>query len=244
MKAIISKKGHGLRHMILAHGFLGLPSEWDFLIENLKDKYTFHLLTLPGHQEAPIDSNIEEFFESLAEYATAFKSFSLLGYSMGGRLLLEFALRNLSSIEALILESANPGIRDQNEREARYNKDLLGFQERSFADFLNDWYLQCLFNPKLNYHVSEKLMEHELHRLERAMAVFSPGLRPSLWNELKRLKNISCHFISGAQDHKYFNIGNELKSIGWKHHTLDSYHNVHLERPIEYLELIKKLEQS
>jgi len=244
MKAIIYQKGHGPQHMIVAHGFLGLPSEWNFLIEHLKDHYTFHLLTLPGHQEVPIDSNIDEFFQSLTEYSQSLNSFSLLGYSMGGRILLEFALRNLSSINNIILESANPGIENQSEREIRYAKDLLGFGGQTYEDFLQNWYLQSLFNPNLDYNISEKLKLHQPQHLVQAMAIFSPGSRPSLWNELHGLSHIPCHFISGIKDIKYFKIGIDLKALNWNLHSLDAYHNVHLERPLEFLALIKKLGQS
>jgi 2-succinyl-6-hydroxy-2,4-cyclohexadiene-1-carboxylate synthase len=48
---------------------------------------------------------------------------ALLGYSMGGRIALRFALRHPERLWALVLESASPGIADETERRARVESD-------------------------------------------------------------------------------------------------------------------------
>lgn len=244
MKALLEKKGHGPHHFILAHGFLGLPHEWDFLCDALSDHITFHLLTLPGHNKAPIDNDIEEFFDSLSAYVQNLPAFSLLGYSLGGRILLEFAIRNLGSIRHIILESSNPGIIDENERKLRLANDHKAMQGQTFENFLRGWYQQALFNPSLDYQITNKLFSHDSAQVEFAMKLFSPGSRPSMWDKLQQFKGFDCHFISGTCDLKYSKIGEQLQQKGWSHHALDSFHNVHVEKPDEYLECFRKLVQS
>src|SRR5690606_3816810 len=51
--------------------------------------------------------------------------FHLLGYSMGGRLALHFAIQNPQNVTSLVLESTNIGISNQNERKERAKRDAL-----------------------------------------------------------------------------------------------------------------------
>ena len=55
--------------------------------------------------------------------AVAGESYSLMGYSMGARLALLYALEYSSEIENLILESGSAGIESEVERQARKDAD-------------------------------------------------------------------------------------------------------------------------
>ncbi|MFP3499098.1 alpha/beta fold hydrolase, partial [Pseudomonas sp. SIMBA_059] len=50
-------------------------------------------------------------------------NFTLLGYSLGGRVALSYVAKYPDEIKHLILESASPGLKTEQERQARRNSD-------------------------------------------------------------------------------------------------------------------------
>ncbi|GAB4021920.1 MAG: 2-succinyl-6-hydroxy-2,4-cyclohexadiene-1-carboxy late synthase [Bdellovibrio sp.] len=239
MRPSIQTLAGGSKHLLMAHGFLGSPSEWEFLFSTLLPHYTLHLLTLPGHIEAPIDEDRDEFFIQLDNFVQTHSPMTLLGYSMGSRILMEVALRNLSSIDKIIVESGNPGIEDEKERAKRFESDCQAFKNIDFQLFLERWYRGPLFSH-LNESVRNELILskftlHQPQQLAQAMRIFSPGQQKNLWPDIKKLNG---HFIAGEWDHKYSQIGLRLANLGWGLDVVpDVGHNTHLEAP----ELFKQL---
>jgi 2-succinyl-6-hydroxy-2,4-cyclohexadiene-1-carboxylate synthase len=71
-----------------------------------------------------------------------------LGYSMGGRVALQFAEAQPARVAALVLESASPGIADPAERAARVRSDeaLADFiEQEGIAAFVDRWERLPLF---------------------------------------------------------------------------------------------------
>lgn len=240
MKAEINSISGGSKHILLAHGFLGTPQDWDFLLPHLKDKYTVHLLTLPGHESAPIDENVEEFFSTLDQFVQKHSGILLLGYSMGSRILMEIAVRNLSSFSQLIVESGNPGIENESERINRYQQDCSSNIAIDFKKFLADWYELPLFHSlsltQKNELIKVRSKLHSPEKLFLAQKLFSPGIRPNLWPQMAQINGT---YISGELDNKYTQIGKRLQGLGWQHEVIVACgHNTHLEAKKRFLDCL------
>ena len=102
--------------IIFLHGFLGNPEDWSKISECLSMPH--HALTLPGHNNVPLPDDINHALrQKISEPVT------LVGYSLGGRLALDFAICFPELVEKLIILSANPGIDSEEERQERKKWD-------------------------------------------------------------------------------------------------------------------------
>ena len=85
------------------------------------------LLDLPGHGRNGGDAAPWRFtFDAVEAEITALardEPLDLVGYSMGGRLALAYAVRNPGRVGRLVLESASPGLQTESERAARKESD-------------------------------------------------------------------------------------------------------------------------
>ena len=239
--------------VVFLHGFLGSRRDWDEIIPGLKDRYRCVAIDLPGHGESKDDS--EPYSMEIA--ATAIieiidklnaSSFSLAGYSLGGRLALYVASIYAMRIDALVLESASPGLRTEQERAERRDVDE-GWVSQIAADFesfLRAWYAQPIFKNLTSFtskyqQMLNRRMLNSPHHIIRAMRGFSVASQTSLWDEW-RSSHIPALLIAGEHDSKYHALLTEM----WEGNASSSLsviqktgHNVHLEAPDEYTRVIR-----
>ena len=108
------------------HGFTGHYLDYEILVnEDSQSQYDWHSLSCPGHEgcflKDPEDYNsgflkqINRFISSNS-LSKGKQSRVLVGYSMGGRYALRYALQYPNSIDALVLIGTNSGIDDENDR--------------------------------------------------------------------------------------------------------------------------------
>ena len=98
--------------IVLVHGGLGSLHEWEPWIEILKAEFRVISMDLPGHGltgRIPSDeytrTSMTAMMEELLE-ALAVERFSLAGHSMGGGVILHYALTRPEQVESLILVAA------------------------------------------------------------------------------------------------------------------------------------------
>jgi len=100
------KYGNGFP-LIILHGLYGSGSNWYSIASELNSYFTVYLPDLRNHGLSPhndeinyniMTTDIEEFFS----YQNIEKA-NLIGHSMGGKLVMNFALKNPSKIEKLII---------------------------------------------------------------------------------------------------------------------------------------------
>lgn len=156
------------------HGFLGLPSDWDFL----RDEFDVDALDV-FHDEIPREGDV------------------LLGYSLGGRLALQALLAGAKYERAVIVSArvsdAEPDRRERDEAWARR------FERDAWEPLLRDWNAQPLFGG----HVMPRDERHfDRATLARALRELSPAVLPSVAARLGAI-DIPILWIAGERDAKY-----------------------------------------
>jgi 2-succinyl-6-hydroxy-2,4-cyclohexadiene-1-carboxylate synthase len=128
--------------LVLLHGFTHTGRSWDAVARALGERYSPFAPDIRGHGGAaaltPV--TLEAVFSDIDLLEPA--PFELAGYSMGGRLALQYALARPARVTRLVLIGASPGIADAGERAARRDSDerLANQIERlSIDDFARDW---------------------------------------------------------------------------------------------------------
>ena len=174
--------------------------------------------------------------------AVAGESYSLMGYSMGARLALLYALEYSSEIENLILESGSVGIESEVERQARKAADeqlALAIEDNDGEWFATKWANISIFESQhqLSPVVQDKLFQRRSHNSPYALAATlrgsGQGVMPYVGHRLQELSMPSL-YISGALDTKYTTIGRDVfgKLPNFKHVIVEGAgHNVHIEKP-------------
>src|SRR3954470_22542840 len=109
--------------LVLLHGFTQTGRSWALVVASLRSRYRCFTPDLPGHGDAAERRPVS--FDAVAAYlgALRLRTFVLCGYSMGGRLALDAALRMPARVERVLLGGAPPRAADPAQREARRRAD-------------------------------------------------------------------------------------------------------------------------
>ncbi|MER1987585.1 MAG: 2-succinyl-6-hydroxy-2,4-cyclohexadiene-1-carboxylate synthase [Solibacillus sp.] len=246
------------RTLVLLHGFTGSRKTWQHIVPKLTD---FHVVTIDlighGQTDAPEDSIhysmaaqtelLEALFEQLG-----LKSFSLLGYSMGGRVALSYAVRYPERIEKLLLESASPGLVADEERAARKRADDTLAEkifENGIVSFVEKWENIPLFASQkaLPASVQHEMRQERLMQRETGLAGslrgMGTGVMPSMWHELPLLQ-FPVVLLTGSLDEKFENLAKKmLKSLQNGRHVsiIGAGHAIHVENPTKFATIVKEM---
>lgn len=241
--------------VVFLHGFLGSGRDWTEIIDLLNSDYFCVTIDLPGHgNSADVGKHCYQFencAHSIVSIAAelGLSKFDLVGYSMGGRLALYTALNFPDKISKLVIESASPGLKTENERKARVESDNLladKIQNTPITNFVNDWYQQPIFQSLKLHPEKLKSMIHTRQKnspdgLANSLKFMGTGVQQSFWEKLDKLPD-STHLIVGEVDSKFQAIAGEMRSLSDKIRVAtipDCGHNVHFEKPAEFAKTLK-----
>lgn len=244
--------------LVLLHGFLGYGGDWAPITEMLAGKgFRCLMPDLPGHGRTPLDPGMD-WSGLVAALDAACLSMApppwrIAGYSMGGRIALQWAIAFPNHADGLVLASASPGLADAGDRLLRAGSDarlaerldrLRPWNEHGYQAFLGEWYAQPVFrglegHPGLLGRVLRERMAHPPNNPGGALRAFGTGAQPSLW---ERLEELTCpvRVITGALDGKYCGIARAMKARNPRIQRIemaDCGHMPHLECPTRFAEL-------
>lgn len=243
--------------LVALHGFTGSTATWRNLAKALPNVRVI-ALDLIGHGQTAIPQQISRFSmeEQIQDLEEVFgqlqlKKFTLLGYSMGGRVALSYAISYPERIEKLILESASPGLRTSKERSERRERDNALAEKiisNSLLSFVNAWENIPLFESqkRLPHSIQEVIRLERLSQKEEGLAGslrgIGTGSQPSNWMLLGKLE-FPVLLITGSIDEKFCKIALEMKALlkNAKHTTVnDAGHAIHVENPAEFATIVEE----
>jgi len=177
------------------------------------------------------------------------KKCNLLGYSMGGRIAIYLAIHYSEYFDKIIIESAQPGIKGEIERQQRKGHDQKlahNLESQSFPEFLEFWYNQSIFKTLKKHKNFANLRQSRLNNnsknLAKSLMEIGAGVQPSLWRDLKKIEN-DCLLITGEFDTKYQTIFSKMhKEIFSSKFVIikNAGHNIHFEKSDEFIKIVKK----
>lgn len=231
---------------IALHGFMGDSTDWRVPLSRITCR-RWYLLDLPGHGAAThlphaYDYTITATIDRLRRLTDSFngQKFDILGYSLGGRIALEFAATYPHRLHRLILESTNPGITQPQEQKQRLAHDTAkahSLEQDGTLAFLAQWYKQPLFgslldNPEFQ-PIFQRRAQQSPHELAKVLRTMSIGNQPPRWDFLHSWDH-QILYICGDNDQKYREIGKGLAKTNSNICTqiiAQASHCVHLDNP-------------
>lgn len=237
--------------LVCFHGFSESGSTWDGI-----EVQGYRLIRIDsmghGRSARPMELQPYELPQMLSDlhkviYAVAGERYALMGYSMGARLALLYALEYPHEVTHLILESGSVGIEDEGGRQDRYVADQ-GLAERIRAHditwFSETWAKLEIFRTqqglptKVQQQIRGRRLLNSPHALAFILEGSGQGTMPYVGHRLSELTMPVC-YISGELDTKYTAIGAEY--FGDVHCIVPQVgHNVHVEAPEAYRRIVEQ----
>ncbi|EPH0680541.1 TPA: 2-succinyl-6-hydroxy-2,4-cyclohexadiene-1-carboxylate synthase [Klebsiella aerogenes] len=237
LNAAVESGQPGYPWLVFLHGFSGDRDEWRTVGEAFPAWPRLYL-DLPGHGgSADIAA---DGFTGVSELLQAtLNSYNILdywlvGYSLGGRVAMNFACQPRAGLRGLIVEGGHPGLQDEASRQARLINDSAWaerFRREPLAQVFADWYQQPVF---ASLDAAQRASLVALRRrnngatlaamLEATSLARQADLRPSL-----QARDFPFHYLCGERDAKFRAIAQALAAdIHIIHHA---GHNAHRDNP-------------
>ncbi|MDZ7682554.1 MAG: 2-succinyl-6-hydroxy-2,4-cyclohexadiene-1-carboxylate synthase [Fodinibius sp.] len=243
----IHQRDEQLPYLLMLHGFMGDRRVFSHLINELIsfcNPITVDLLGF-GRSSKPTKSERYQVQNQIQDLSLLIEqldlnSVILFGYSMGGRLALNIALRQQAIFDGLVLESANCGITDPQERAQRQQLDARWAQQigNDFDAFLSDWKKLELFQSPLptNKALVQRYYQIQLEQQPEALAAslrgFGTGSMPPICDQLRSIK-LPTLLLAGTADEKYqrinHNLVDQLSNATFS--SIKAGHRTHLDNP-------------
>ena len=237
--------------LVCLHGFSESGTTWDGIHV---DGYRMIRIDVIGHgtSSRPTEVGAYTMSQMLLDihrivYALAGESYALLGYSMGARIALLYALQYPLEVTKLILESGSVGIEGTVERSERREADMaLGkrIREQTIEWFAENWAKLDVFKSQytlpnaVQHRIQHRRLQNSPHALAFTLEGSGQGVMPYVGHRLQELTMPIC-YISGELDTKYTEIGKQY--FAHTHHVvLGAGHNVHVEKPCQYMCIVKE----
>ncbi|MEZ7171084.1 2-succinyl-6-hydroxy-2,4-cyclohexadiene-1-carboxylate synthase [Sporosarcina sp. OR05] len=244
--------------IVFLHGFTGATTTWREVLEHVGSEFRTIAVDLTGHgmtgvPEAPARYAMEEQIADLHMLfqKLSLQSFVLVGYSMGGRIALAYTIQYPEQIQALVLESASPGLATEEARIARRQADeklACRIEAEGVRPFVDNWENIPLFQSQKKLP-EEKRIQIRNERLQQSgqglansLRGIGTGSQPSYWGLIGNLKE-NVLLITGELDEKFVTIAREMNEIAslWKHTIVPGAgHAIHVEKPSLFATMVKE----
>jgi 2-succinyl-6-hydroxy-2,4-cyclohexadiene-1-carboxylate synthase len=243
---------------MLLHGFTG--SGWSMNEVSLALARDFEVITpdLPGHGRsiAADDGSVYAFEDCLDRLAATLEKAGharahWIGYSLGARLALAFAVRFPERVASLLLIGARAGLESVSERAGRRRADE-ALADRIETDgieaFVDEWLAQPLFvsQQRLGREFvaaqRRQRLDNDARSLAASLRGMGPGVQPALFADLPLL-DVPVLLVAGTLDHAFVAHARDLERRlpdAEVREIADAGHAVHLEQPAAFIEAARE----
>jgi len=238
---------------------MGEGADWMEIVDELSEGYRCICPDLPGHGRNRPHTGTPFTMDYAAATllcrldALNVRTCGIVGYSMGGRLALYLAIHHPDRFTRVVLESASPGIRNEEERQQREQHDralanrLESLSPELFSDFVMEWYNQPLFaslmrDPGRREQLILRRRRNNPAGLAASLRGMGAGAQPSLWERLGGYTTPTVLLV-GELDHKFRQFAEDMSeacpAMAVQCMT-GCGHNVHFENPSGYTMALKR----
>jgi 2-succinyl-6-hydroxy-2,4-cyclohexadiene-1-carboxylate synthase len=248
--------------LLFLHGFTGSGADWALFVPYFAQYYRVITIDMLGHGETDSPTDVMRYAlkHVRRDLTTLLEDFiqepaHLVGYSMGGRLALYLAINHQQLFRSLTLESASPGIADEEDRIVRKesDEDLADrIEQLGIAAFVDEWESMPLFETQasLALDVRRRQREARLNNnpigLANSLRGYGTGVQPSLWAELPTLR-LPTLLLAGERDAKFSAIARDMHALipgSTLRLVPRAGHNTHLENPRGFATSLSEFLQS
>lgn len=239
--------------LVLLHGFTGTQHTWNDLIMRISHRYRIMTIDLPGHGKTVAKHKVtmDQFVQDLYELTRSvqFDTFHLLGYSLGGRTALSYAMHYPETIRSLILESASPGLQSEEERLKRMAADKKIAEmiiEKGIKSFVAYWENIPIFDTqkRLEQNVKNNIRNERMSQsaigLAQSLLGMGTGAQTSWWESLSSIP-FPLLLIVGALDEKFIDINKSIQNkvaTATLHIVENAGHAVHIEQKDAFARIV------
>ena len=237
--------------VLLLHGFTGHGGSWAAAGERFGAAgYYVVAPDLLGHGRSPHPSGSKRYEMTHAAndlnsllYRSVVGAVHLLGYSMGGRLALFFALSYPEQVRSLTLVGTSPGIASETERiERRARDDALAdrIERDGIAAFVDYWTALPLWSSQRRNlttaqrrQLKEQRLQNRPNGLANSLRGMGTGAQPPLHDRLPSLQAPTLLLV-GAEDRSFVTVNQQMAQSNPRVRLVmvpETGHAVHLERP-------------
>lgn len=236
--------------VILLHGFSGSSADWADLVPRFRAMGRATVaIDLVGHGRSdtsgdPARYSMAETVRDLDSILATLniESADWVGYSMGGRVALHFALAHPERVRSLVLESASAGIEDAGSRARRRQADdalAARIEERGIEWFADYWGMRPLFEtqwdlpPEILSSLRARRLSNRPSGLAHSLRGMGQGAHAYLGGRLPSLGRDTL-FLAGERDPKYVEVARRASAAvpGSSCVIVPGVgHTVHLEAP-------------
>lgn len=244
--------------ILALHGFTGDALDFAPLVQQTSACLRWHGLDLLGHGFSDAPDLVESYSAKAhgqyiqdAERELGLRQYVLLGYSMGARMALHYALEHSENIAALVLVGGHAGLPDPKERAQRVADDealaerVLKTPMRAFIDA---WSQQSIIasqkniKPEIRAEMLERRYRNHPTGLAHSLRAFGTGAMPVLWERMIGF-DVPTLLVSGAEDIKFSTLARHLERRlpkVMRAQIFGAGHCAHLEQPQRFCRLLEK----
>jgi 2-succinyl-6-hydroxy-2,4-cyclohexadiene-1-carboxylate synthase len=235
--------------LLLLHGFTGSVETWKPFIPYWSNDLKLIMVDVIGHGNSDIPEDPDRYtmeraagdLANVLDYLDIAK-IHLLGYSMGGRLAISFAILFPDRVKSLALESSSPGLQTLQERQDRVKKDRAlaeRIEREGIKAFVDFWERIPLFASQRELpesfqdNIRKQRLQNNPIGLSNSLRGMGTGRQPSWWEQLTAL-TIPVLLLVGEKDIKFCSIAEQMDNLLERakiYKVPQSGHAIHVEQP-------------
>jgi len=212
--------------ILLLHGFTGSLDDWRDIHGSLNPNFNYIGIDLVGHGKSDSPVIVDKYSpQTLSKQINdvlnnlSIDQVIILGYSMGGRAGLSFAIDHPNKIKGLILESTTGGIESKKIRNERIkiDEELADYIEsHDMEEFVDLWMSKEIFNTQRRFsneklkNIRKKKTLNSKIGLANSLRGFGTGRMDYLGNKLNQIK-CPVILLTGELDTKFTTINSVVK---------------------------------